>query len=272
MAVVDSKVGRVGLFLANPMVAKINKVEESGEPASTSGGIARKTIFLLLLTVVGLIISLYANNIFPTTYVQNIEGYDINLIEAGIVGGAALLGIIGTFISFKFVRSAFFFGSLYSLSQGYILAYVFRFFGNEYLYPCLIAVILTIAVVLAMLLLYRAKIIGNNKKFLSVIATLFTASILISLTVFILNAIPATKDFAKYILDNNVLVIGAGIIGIIISCLFLLVDFTVIDHSLEEKLPKKYEWLSAFALSFSILELYFKILNFVLRAMQKTEN
>ena len=40
MAVVDSKVGRVGLFLANPMVAKINKVEESGVVDKIKEGIA----------------------------------------------------------------------------------------------------------------------------------------------------------------------------------------------------------------------------------------
>ena len=45
MAVAKSKVGRFGLFLANPMVAKIDKVEEHGDPACSYKGIISKTFF-----------------------------------------------------------------------------------------------------------------------------------------------------------------------------------------------------------------------------------
>ena len=129
MAVVDSKLGRFSLFLANPMVAKINKVNESGEP------------------------SCQASSMVPDSYI-NVEGFNVNLTEVIIAGATVFLGIIGTFISFKFVKSAFFFGTIYSLGQGYAVAFACHLFGLEYVYPCLIALALTILIVLVMLILY----------------------------------------------------------------------------------------------------------------------
>ncbi len=272
MAVVNSKVGRLGLFLANPMVAKIDKVKESGEPSSTAKGITKKTIFFLLLTVVGVLIYLLAHPYMSTAYTEMVEGYEVNLIEAGIAFGSLILGLLGTFICFKFVRSAFFFGSLYSFAQGYFLTFLFHALGEDFLFPCLVALSLTLLLVFTMLILYRLKWVRIDKKFSSCIATLVVVGVLLTIIVAILNAIPQTKEYVQFIVDNTVAITISGIVGIIFATLLLLVDFSVIDYSLQEKLPKKYEWLSAFALSFSVIELYLKILNFVLRFLQPSNN
>ena len=267
VAVVNSKLGRFSLFLANPMVAKINKVEESGEPSCKASGIVRKTIFLLLLTIIGVAIFFLTSSMVPDSYI-NAEGYNINIPEAIIAVSAIFIGIIGTFISFKFVRSAFFFGSVYSLGQGYAVAFACNIFGLQYVYPCLIALALTILIVLVMLILYRFHLVNVHKKFISVVLTLFFVGLLLTLGVFVMNAIPATQEYAQFIINNSAIVAVAGAVGIIIACLLLLIDFEVIDYSIDNKLPKKYEWLSAFALSFSIIEVYLKILNFLLQATQ----
>lgn len=266
MAVVESKVGRFGLFLANPMVAKINKVEESGEPSCTAKGISLKVIFFLLLTIAGVAIFFATSSMVPTTYMEQVEGYEVNLIEAAIAFGSIFIGLLGTFISFKFVRSSFLFGSIYSLGQGYGLAFLFHIFGYEFVYPGLIALGLTILIVLVMLFLYQAHIVKVEKKFLSCLATLIVVGALLALGVYVMTLIPATKEYADFIINNSIVISIAGAIGIIVATLFLLVDFEVINHSLQSKLPKKYEWLSAFALSFSIIEIYFKIFNFIIQA------
>ncbi len=273
MAVVESKVGRLGLFLANPMVAKMDKVEESGTPSCTAQGIILKTIFFLLLTIAGVTIFFATSSMIPTTYIENIEGYDINLIEAAIAFGSILIGLLGTLICFKFVKASFFFGSIYSLSQGYALSFLFHIFGYQYVYPCLIALGLTILIVLVMLFLYKAHIVKVEKKFASCLATLVVVGILLALGVYIMTLIPATKEYANFIIDNSIIISLAGVIGIIVATLFLLVDFEVINHSIQSNLPKKYEWLGAYALSFAIIEIYFKILNFIIQAAgNKNEN
>lgn len=272
MAVVKSKIGKFGLFLANPMVAKMDKVSESGDPSCTAKGIILKTIFFLVLTIVGVSVFFATSSMVPTTYIENIDGYEINLIEAGIAFGSILLGLIGTIISFKFVRSSFFFGSIYSLGQGYGLSFLFHIFGYQYVYPCLIALGLTILIVLVMLFLYNIHLVKVEKKFVSCLTTLIVVGAILALGVFIMNNIPATKEYATFIIDNGIIIGIAGAVGIIIATLFLLVDFEVINHSIQSRLPKKYEWLSAFALSFSIIEVYFKIFNFIARASGNKKN
>ena len=89
MPVVESKVGRVGLFLANPMVAKLNKIEETENDEAAAKGIA-----LFFLTA----------NLFPSNYMINIGGYDINYLQAIICFRVLLVGCIDAFIVFKFVK------------------------------------------------------------------------------------------------------------------------------------------------------------------------
>ena len=40
--------------------------------------------------------------------------------------------------------------------------------------------------------------------------------------------------------------------------------FDTIDHVVNDKLPKKYEWQAAFGLSFTILWLYLKVLDLLI--------
>lgn len=271
MAVVKSKLGRFSLFLANPMVAKMDKIEESGEPSCTTASIVRKTLFFLLLTIVGIAIFFLTSSMVPDSYI-NAEGYDVNVYEAAIACGSLLLGAIGTVFCFKFVKASFLFGSIYSLGQGYAVAFLCHIFGSEVAYPCFIALGITMLIVIVMLLLYRLHLVKIDHKFVSVLLTLIVVGLLLALGLFVMNQIPETQEYAKFIMDNGVLVSCLGATGIIVASLFLLIDFEVINHSVESKLPKKYEWLGAFALSFSIIELYLKILNFVLQAAQKKEN
>ena len=48
MAVTNRKVGKMGLFLANPMIAKLDKVEDADSDSVSAKGIAAKTFVLLL--------------------------------------------------------------------------------------------------------------------------------------------------------------------------------------------------------------------------------
>ena len=271
-AKVTSKLERFGLFLINPMVAKLDKVDEKGDPATTQGGIVKKAVFLLALTIVGVVLYFLTKDLIPTTYMTTVEGYTINMIEVGIIVGLLILGVLAPIISFKFVGASSVLGSLYSLIQGYVLAFLFQFFGKDYLYPCFIALGMTIFIVLAMLFLYRLHWIKIEKKFTSMLITIIVVGLLLSLMTVILDCIPATKEYVDFLYQNKVVVLLVGSIGIAIASLFLLVDFEVINHCVESQLPKKYEWLAAFALSFSVIEIYVKVLNFILKITQKNED
>ncbi len=260
MAVTNSKVGRFGLFMANPMVAKLDKVEESDSNSLTPKGIALKTIFLLLLTFGGIALFFLTSNFIPQEVVE-VESYSVNAYEALIVLGACLIAALGAFLSFKFVRASFLFGVIYSLVQGYALAFIMSIFGTTYLYPALLALLITMVVVLVMLFLYRTKMIKVNKRFTSIIITIFFTGIVLALLYIIASFIPYLDKYIALINSNQVLYILVSIGSVIISTAFLLIDFEVINNCVEKNLPKKYEWLAAFGLSFAIIEVYIRILN-----------
>jgi uncharacterized YccA/Bax inhibitor family protein len=54
--------------------------------------------------------------------------------------------------------------------------------------------------------------------------------------------------------------IGGSILYVLIASLFLLVDFDTIRRAVDDGLPKKYEWWASFGLAFSVIWLFFKIL------------
>ena len=68
------------------------------------------------------------------------------------------------------------------------------------------------------------------------------------------------------LMDNAVINIGASVLMVIIASLFLLVDFDTIKHAVDDELPKKYEWYAAFGLAFSVIWLFFKILELLGKA------
>lgn len=272
MAAATTTTSKFAMFMMNPMVKKLDKVEEKDDTHSTYGGIIRKTLFLLLLTIGGAVVFFMSNSLAPTAYNYVVEGYTINLIEGGIVVGSLLLTALAPIIAFKFVRTSMILGSIYSLAQGYALAFICHVVGQDYVYPVALAFALTILIVAVMLIIYRMKLININKKFMSVIATLFFTSLLCSGLVYLSGLFPSTRFLYDMVIENSVIALISGICGIVIVCLFLLVDFEVINHCVKDELPKKYEWLAAFALSFSIIELYLKILNLILRFTQKQDH
>lgn len=265
MALAETKKQKIGLFFANPMVAKLDKIEEHDSTCATAKGISVKTIFLLLMTVVGLLLFFFTSKMVPDTYMITVENTNVNVIEAVIAIGGLLIALLFPIIAFKFVRSSMILGTLYSLIQGYALAFIIHFVGTQYVYPAMFAIGLTIAVVIVMLFLYRMKIVKVEKRLVSVLTTTIVMALLLTVVYFILNMFPNLQEFTNYLSDNKVIYIIIGTIGIVISSLFLLVDFEVLHHCVDDKLPKKYEWLAAFSLSFAIIELYLKIFNFIIR-------
>ena len=75
--------------------------------------------------------------------------------------------------------------------------------------------------------------------------------------------IPGTRPFVTSLKANMIINIGGSVIYIIIATLFLLVDFDTIRRTVDDGLPKKYEWWASFGLAFSVIWLFFKILELI---------
>ncbi|MBR3400618.1 MAG: Bax inhibitor-1/YccA family protein, partial [Parasporobacterium sp.] len=55
-----------------------------------------------------------------------------------------------------------------------------------------------------------------------------------------------------------------GIVFVILASLFMLADFDTIQRCVENQVDKKYEWMAAWGLAYTILYIYFKILRILI--------
>ena len=123
--------------------------------------------------------------------------------------------------------------------------------------------------VFAMAILYMSGLIKVTQKFKAVICTLFFTGILLGILMFVGSLIPATSAFFMAVADNMAIGIIGSIVFIVIACLMLIVDFDAIRNAVDRQLPKKYEWIAAFALVYTVINLYLKIFSLLSRIKGK---
>ena len=129
----------------------------------------------------------------------------------------------------------------------------------------MLALGITIVVVLSMAILYTTGVVKVTKKFLLVVTTLFAAMIGISILTFICYLIPLTRPIVSMIMGNFWISLGITALSIIIASLFLISDFAMIQQVVENRMPKKYEWMAAFGLVFTVLWIYVKVLDILIQ-------
>ena len=265
------------LLASNPVMRRLDKVNEyADDNAATFGGITGKTIYFLLFSVVGIFLQLIlAKTLAGGQLVNfNIKGFEVSLYMYEIFAllGATILAIIFQLLAFFARGTTPVTGALYCVTQGYFISFlVFKVLrGFEYLGA--LALLITMLIVVVMAVLYSTGIIRVTKKFRMVMLTLFITVIAVSLFTFIGSFIPFTQPMIAALRQNFVLSIVFGVIFIIIAALFLICDFNTIDHVVNNRLPKKYEWQAAFGLSFTVLWLYLKVLDLIITIAGHNKN
>ena len=162
-------------------------------------------------------------------------------------------------------------GTVYSMCQGFIISFLVFTVIKGYEYLGLLALAITVVVVFTMSILYTTGVIRVTKKFKMVLMTLLFGMIGISLFSLIGFLIPLTRPFVSSILGNFWVSIALTVLSLIIACLFLISDFAVIDHVVENRMPAKYEWMASFGLAFTILWIYVKILDLLIQIVGKSK-
>jgi len=268
------------LTLANPVIRKLEKNGEFGaDRTATYGGIVGKTVFFLIVTVIGVLLCFILHNILTGSGATNLihvedtkNGiYDLTLhvAEAVIAGIALLVSLITPFLAW-FIRPTIpVTGTLYSLAQGLLIGYITVALVPEYRFISLLAMIITIALVAVMLFIYAKKIITVTARFRGIITGIFAGIVLSGIVYFLLNLIPAVRNSTLFsgintAMQNPALSIIIGIVFVILASLFMLADFDTIQRCVENQVDKKYEWMAAWGLAYTILYIYFKILRILI--------
>lgn len=267
------------LFHSNPVLSHLSRVTERADgDTATYAGIASKTAFFLLITLVGVVAQLVAKTLFASAPAwQTITVYDnfaltLTKPEAMIVGVISIVGFIAELIGIFLRKTVPVSGTIYAASQGYLISFLVFNVLAGYEYLGLEALLLTVAVVLVMSWLYTSGRIRDNKKYRTVLLTLFVGSIAVGLFSVIGFVIPFTRPYVLAMLQNAALSIALDVVGVVIAALFLISDFSMIEDCVDLGYPKDYEWSAAFGLVFTVIWVYLKILDLLMRFAGKSKN
>ncbi len=267
------------LLHSNPVLSRLSKVSErTQEGAATYQGIAAKTTYFLLVTLVGMVAQLLVMAALAGEPVlQTIKIYDrftlsLSAKEGGILIGVLLAGFACELLGIFVRKTIPVTGTIYSASQGYVISFLVFKVLTGYEYLGLEALLLTVAVVLTMSWLYSSGIIKGGKKFRTVMLSLVLGSVALGVLSFVGSLIPATRPFVQSMLQNPAISITMDVIGLVVAALFLISDFSMVDACVKEGYPKEYEWSAAFGLVFTVIWIYLKILDLLMQFAGKKDD
>lgn len=196
-----------------------------------------------------------------------------NIKSAGMFGllAAVLIFIISPIVTSLAKFAVPLNGIIYCTSTGYIIGFVAH--AVEAFRPAIIlAFLLTLVLFLALAIVYSTGKIQVTAKFKAAFFGIVLASLIFSLLMLVFSFIPALQFIPRFFKGNTVFAVIGSVIGLIIAVIFVIVDFSVIQDAVDRQLPKRYEWFCAYALAFSFIYLYFKVLDILLRLIGKNKS
>ena len=267
------------LFHCNPVLSRLSKVTERTETGAASYmGIAIKTCYFLVITLVGMIAQLIVSGVFAKEPVwQRFEIYKkftvtLTQKETMVLVAVLILGFVCELIGIFARKTIPVTGTIYAASQGYVISFLVFKVLKGYEYLGLEALLLTVAVVAVMSFLYSSGLVRGGKKFRTVLLTLILGSVGVGLLSFIGSLIPATRPYVQSMMQNSIITIAVDVVGALIAAMFLISDFSMIDDCVQEGYPKDYEWAAAFGLVFTVIWIYLKILDLVMQLAGKKKD
>ncbi len=219
----------------------------------TVSGTINKTGLMLLLVLAGAIFTW--GKFFDAVTVDNPQAGMSAILPWLIIGGIG--GFITALVTVFRPQSSGMSAPIYAILEGTFLGGLSAYF--EAMFPGIVmrAVALTMGVFMAMLFLYRSKIIKVNNRFITGVVAATAGVAIVYFVSFIASMFGANVGF---LYGNSNLSIGISLVVIVIAALNLMLDFAFIERAAQSGAPKYMEWYGAFGLMVTLVWLYFEIL------------
>ena len=156
-------------FFQNPVMKKFSKINEQSEDHVTYSGVAKKCGFFALMIIAGIALTFLTNFFSHLTNTFNGEYPLPVIILAGI---STLAFLIAPFIAIFAKKTTPVTGSIFCVSIGVIYSSA-ALFVDTYRNEILLAMFLTVALFVALTLLFACNIIKINQKFKSIVCIVF---------------------------------------------------------------------------------------------------
>lgn len=173
----------------------------------------------------------------------------------------ALLGALGFAMLCVFVpRSAPITAPLYALAEGVFVGVISRIYDAQWNGIVLQAVLATVAVFLACLVLYVSGAVKVTNKFIFVVFAATAGIFLMYFATMLLSVFGVDMAFWR---EPSALGIAISVGICIVAALNLFVDFEFIRRMVVARQPKQMEWYGAFGLTVTLVWLYLEILRLI---------
>lgn len=235
---------------------KANSVLEKGferenfnsyEEEMTINGTALKAFVLIMLVTISATFS-YIN-------------FSMSSNKTALIGVAAITAFVISLITSFVPKVSPVTAPIYAISEGVLLGVISLSVNQLYSGIAFPAVLLTIAIAMSMLLIYR-----SNPGFGAKISNyVIVATMGIALTYLITFVLSLFKVNVPYIHGNGPIGIAFTAVVLVIAALNLIVDFEFINQSATAGAPKYMEWYGAFGLTVTLVWIYLKVLELIVK-------
>lgn len=227
----------------NPILKDDRLTDGIGEGKMTVAGTLNKTTLSLLM--------MFASASY--VWFRWFEGdHVLPLMIAGAIG-ALVLVLFTVFVPTAAPVTV----PLYAICEGFFLGGISAHYSSMYNGIVTQAVLVTISVMLAMLLLYRFRVLRASPGFRKGV-------VMATLSVFILYLIDIALRFfgmsVPFLHESSLIGVGLSLVIIIIAALNFILDFDMIERGVKYEAPKKMEWIGAMGLLTTLVWLYLEVL------------
>ncbi|MCL2591762.1 MAG: Bax inhibitor-1/YccA family protein [Defluviitaleaceae bacterium] len=254
------------MITGNPALGRISRMNEGVAVTETAtyGGIARKSIFLVLLTFISAIASFIGFS-FMDIYAN------FNLIIGLLIGSGILTFILG-FVAILNPNATKIAGSIYAVLQGLTMGFTalmvtYWGFGGE-VFSALLA---TIGVFGIMMILYSTGIIRVGSGFRKFMISALIGMLFVNLVLFLIALIGGIGgNMWMMFFGNGPLAIGINVVMVILASLMILLDLNRMTMIVQAGLDKRFEWVASFGLLITLIWLYMEFLRLFIRIASRS--
>lgn len=252
----------------NPSVRRWVKKSEAGNltvdyASATYRGVIAKTALLIGLTILSAILTMYVTQygIFQIAETGEISQAAITGFIIGLIVAVVLMLVCSIGIAVA-PKTAKIFGPIYAIIQGAFLGFIAAFLNMLLPFVTFAAMLGTAIVFVVCILLYKTVGVRIKSNFLRVLATSFLCFVLVELIIIpIMLFVPTEGVYTALIWIQAI----TTFICIIFASITIIYDLQSIDYIVQSGADSKYEWPVAFSLVTSLIYLYIKILELLVR-------
>ncbi|MGN6381040.1 MAG: Bax inhibitor-1/YccA family protein [Dyella sp.] len=231
----------------------------AGERMTMNGTIAKTGLLLLLAVVTG---SWTWNRFAEAAADGNLQA--AMAAVSPFLWGGLLVGFALAMVSSFAPRWSGITAPLYAIAEGFALGGISAFMELRFPGIVLQAIMLTVGVLAAMLLLYRTGVIKVTDKFRMGVVAATGGIMLLYLVDIGLRAFTSIQ--IPFIHESGAMGIGFSLLVVGLAALNLVLDFDMIERGAAQGAPKYMEWFGAFALMVTLVWLYMEILRLLSKA------